>query len=171
LLRASSTPCLYSFGEIAHATNIEIDDSELLVFEGGGILDLPDGGFPYYRMEKAVPAKGIIYAQETLKQLFAKPAPPIRQMEDASAYFIHTGSKKILDRICETFAIDPMGNAVKLSYEIFDRYANLSACSVGFMIEKQMRQFPRGSEPASQNVGLLLSFGAGFTASSGFIYL
>jgi 3-oxoacyl-[acyl-carrier-protein] synthase III len=161
----------HSFGPIAHATNLEPEDKNLLTFDQGGILRLPSVGYPYYHMDKQVPARGVAYSKATIDELMSNEDSPIHHIGDASHYFIHTGSKKILDRVCEFFAIDPKSEAVQLSYDIFNRYANLSACAVGFMIEEQIKRSQSRPTLREEEVGLIISFGAGFTASSGFIYL
>ena len=74
-------------------------------------------------------------------------------------FLIHTGSRKILNGICETLGIEPEDPRVASSYRVLRDHANLSSASVGVMLADLMQS-------ASFGDGLVISFGVGFSSSS-----
>lgn len=152
------------FEAITHLTNLEPEDSELLTMNEGGIVQPDFIGFPNYFMGRKVPLKGANYSKITVNQLMQKTKHSITEPHQAGICFIHTGSKKILDHVCEALKLSPSAPQVSHSYNILNRYGNLSSCAVGFMIEEYLSQKkPLGDA----KLGLIVSFGVGFSASSG----
>lgn len=137
------------FDGFRHLTNLAPGDLELLSMNEGGLRKPAGRRFPFYRMSPGVPARGAAYAAECLRAL---------DPGEADFYCIHTGSRKILDGVRSAAGIDPEGGKSALSYRILERYANLSSCSVGFMLAELFRSGARGR-------GVVLSFGVGFSAS------
>jgi alkylresorcinol/alkylpyrone synthase len=54
---------------------------------------------------------------------------------------------------------------LRFSYEVFRDYGNMSSPSVMFVLDRILRE----AQPESGSRGLLLSFGAGFTAFAALI--
>ena len=54
---------------------------------------------------------------------------------------------------------------LRFSYEVFRNYGNMSSPSVMFVLDRICRE----GQPKSGDTGLLLSFGAGFTAFASLI--
>ncbi len=141
-----------------HLTNTDSDDVKLLSMDEGGLVKPSYTGMPKYKMSKFVKSRGASYArdvlipsQKSLKQYLGS--------DEISEEFLlcHTGSRKILDGIK---AIKSHKNSqMDLSYEILEKYGNLSGSSLPFMIANSQSQY-------SSMVGIILGFGVGFSASS-----
>jgi 3-oxoacyl-[acyl-carrier-protein] synthase-3 len=147
------------FGPIAHLTNDEPGDVDLLAM-GGGSLQPCDGGRPVYSMRPSVPNRGAHYAVTTVRRVLAHPDSPVSSLDDVSGCLIHTGSKKILDGVCAQLAIATESAKVKPSYEVLKNYGNLSSASTGFMLAA--RNQCRGPV-------VVVGFGVGFTATAGMV--
>ncbi|CUI16880.1 3-oxoacyl-ACP synthase [Candidatus Protochlamydia naegleriophila] len=159
------------FSSIAHLTNIEAFDAELLTLNEGGILQPTIPNFPHYYMNEKVPSKGAAYSKKVLASLIQNKRE-ISSPNDAQMFFIHTGSKKILDAICRTIAVDQNSDQTKWSYEILKEYGNLSSCSIGFMLSDYLESRKHTtSSLAGLLTGLIISFGVGFSASAGLVHL
>jgi predicted naringenin-chalcone synthase len=74
---------------------------------------------------------------------------------------IHTGSKKILDGVCSQLDLNPESEKVHGSYQVLERYGNLSSASTGFMLAEK----DEWSGPA-----MVVGFGVGFAASAGIMH-
>jgi predicted naringenin-chalcone synthase len=152
------------FGPIAHLTNTEKEDLNIIHMDEGGILIPTYRGYPHYIMTSKVPQRGTAYAEKCIESLFNRDNALLSSVDQADLYFIHTGSKKILNGVCDRLHIDPKSEKVSQSYSILREYGNLSSASVGFMINKCIKEKRKGK-------GLIISFGVGFSSSSGFIQL
>ncbi len=148
-----------AFGPIAHLTNDEPADVELLSMDWGGVLP-SDHSRPHYFMRPNVPHRGAHYAVTTVRKVLADPASPVARMEDLADCLIHTGSKKILDGVCTQLALAPDSAKVRTSYDILQRYGNLSSASTGFMLAEK---------GAREGASLVVGFGVGFAASAGIV--
>ncbi len=73
-------------------------------------------------------------------------------------WVIHPGGTAVLERIEKTLGISK--DVLRFSYGIFARYGNMSSPSVLFVLDDILRQ----ARPEPGQTGLLLAFGAGFTA-------
>jgi 3-oxoacyl-[acyl-carrier-protein] synthase III len=147
------------FGPIAHLTNDDAEDVNLLTMEGGGLQPCQDGR-PQYLMRPNVPHRGAHYAVTTVNRVLDDPSSPVHSLEQMADCLIHTGSRKILDGVCTQLALSPDSTKVRTSYEILQSYGNLSSASTGFMLaEKSGRRGPT----------LVVGFGVGFAASAGVI--
>lgn len=149
-------------GPFTHLTNQDRTDLELLSMNEGGVLTPTHELFPHYRMSRDVPKRGAFYAEHCVAQLLQKFSDMLAQPEDAAAFLIHTGSKKILDGVCKILGTEPNNGRVQSCYKILREYANLSACSIGFILEDSLQSKWDG-------VGLLVSFGVGFSGSAGVV--
>ena len=155
-----------AIGAVAHATNLDPVDTEILRMNDGG-MHIPGTGIPYYEMASEVPRRGAAYVSEVLSRLARKydGAGPFAEGVNPrfDFYNIHTGSKKILNGVFRMLDIDQGGEQARESLEVLDRYANTSACSVGLMLAK------RCLSPSAGTAGLVIAFGAGFSASAAVI--
>lgn len=149
-----------SFGSICHLTNEEPEDANLLVMSDGGSEHPVVDGVPQYWMRSQVPKRGAAYAAATVKDLLEQPRSPIKQPSQAKACLIHTGSRKILKGVCHKLGLSPSSPKVALSYDILQKYGNLSSASAGFMLAEG--RFTSGT-------GIMIMFGIGFSASAGIL--
>ncbi|HYE16655.1 MAG TPA: 3-oxoacyl-[acyl-carrier-protein] synthase III C-terminal domain-containing protein [Pyrinomonadaceae bacterium] len=149
------------FGPIAHLTNDDPGDVDLLAMGGGSLRPCAEGERPVYLMRPSVPNRGAHYAVETVRRVLEDPASPVSGVGDVSGCLIHTGSKKILDGVCAQLSIEPGSEKVQTSYEVLKTYGNLSSASTGFMLadRKGRREGP----------AIVVGFGVGFTASAGVV--
>lgn len=151
------------FGHIVHATNLQAEDAEILRMNEGGIqVPVPDG-FPLYVMGDEVPRRGSDYVTTLLSQIMGRYGGKLSnsQPSDIFQFFhIHTGSKKILSRIFTQLNFDRDSPQAEASFGVLSRYANTSCCSVGLMLAE------RCQAPVQDEVGLVISFGVGFSASA-----
>jgi|GEM_PF-364860 predicted naringenin-chalcone synthase len=149
-------------GSITHLTNIEKSDTDLIHMDEGGILIPAYEGYPHYIMSSEVPMRGALYTEKGVESLLNRDDALFVSVDQADLCFIHTGSKKILNGICKRLHIDPTLEKVFYSYDVLQEYGNLSSASVGFMIQKCIKEKRKGK-------GLIISFGVGFSGSNGFI--
>lgn len=161
LVGKANTDSKYTISHIVHLTNLDKEDSELLTMNEGGILIPEYSGYPIYHLNKNVPSRGIHYTAKCIDKLINQTDIDIKKL---NFYCIHTGSKKILDLACKIFNLGPTDKKVETSYKILNNYANLSPCSIGFMIADHIQNKTVGK-------GVMLSFGVGFSASAGIIEL
>jgi len=78
--------------------------------------------------------------------------------EDVAHWAVHTGGTVVLDRVAESFGIAK--TALQASYDVFSEYGNMSSPSVLFVLKRIIDTH----HPRHGDYGLILSFGAGFTA-------
>lgn len=157
------------FTKSVHQSVISPKDTELLTVNDGGVLNPLYDGFPRYRMDKRVPAKGIIYVRYLLRLIEEKFKNLNITIDDIDQYFLHTGSKKILTSIEKFLGIDnTMINKKSIySHNALSKYANLSAASVPIMLCNYFKDILLNKEQKeTPNYHLMFSFGVGFSASS-----
>jgi len=146
-----------AFGPIAHLTNDEVEDVNLLSMTARSRHPLLLGK-PQYFMRPNVPNRGAHYAVTTVKDVLANPQSAVSEMSQVDDCLIHTGSKKILDGVCSQLHLEKDSQKVQGSYEILRNYGNLSSASTGYMLaEKEEWAGPT----------IVVGFGVGFTASAG----
>jgi 3-oxoacyl-[acyl-carrier-protein] synthase-3 len=146
-----------SFGPIAHLTNEETEDVNLLTMNSNSPHEFLKGR-PQYFMRPSVPTRGAHYAVTTVKDVLRHPDSPVSNMAQVDDCLIHTGSKKILDGVCSQLHLEKDSTKVQGSYEVLKNYGNLSSASTGFMLaEKEDWNGPT----------IVVGFGVGFTASAG----
>lgn len=144
-----------TLGPVAHLTNDDPEDVNLLTMEGGSLHPCVNGR-PQYFMQSNVPRRGAHYALNTVNKILAHPQSPFSNLDEVEGCLIHTGSKKILDGVCSQLALAPDSDKVRASYDILRNYGNLSSASTGFMLTE--KNLPKG-------FGLIV----GFTASAGVV--
>ena len=146
-----------AFGPISHLTNDEPDDVNLLTMVSSSSHPFLKGR-PQYFMQPSVPSRGAHYAVTTVKKVLQHPDSPVTDLDEVDDCLIHTGSKKILDGVCSQLDLHPDSAKVLGSYQVLERYGNLSSASTGFMLAEKNEW----SGPA-----IVVGFGVGFTASAG----
>ena len=146
-----------AFGPISHLTNDQPADMNLLTMVNNSSHPFLKGR-PQYFMQPNVPTRGAHYAVKTVKDVLKHPDSPVSNLTEVDDCLIHTGSKKILDGVCSQLDLQPSSAKVHGSYQVLERYGNLSSASTGFMLAEKNEW----SGPA-----IVVGFGVGFTASAG----
>ena len=146
-----------AFGPISHLTNDHPNDMNLLTMTSNSSHPFLKGR-PQYFMQPNVPSRGAHYAITTVKNVLEHPDSPVSDLTEVDDCLIHTGSKKILDGVCSQLDLRPDSAKVHGSYQVLQRYGNLSSASTGFMLAEKNEW----SGPA-----IVVGFGVGFAASAG----
>ena len=146
-----------AFGPISHLTNDQPNDMNLLTMTSNSSHPFLKGR-PQYFMQPNVPMRGAHYAVTTVKNVLQHPDSPVSNLAQVDDCLIHTGSKKILDGVCSQLELNPASEKVHGSYQVLERYGNLSSASTGFMLAEK----DEWSGPA-----IVVGFGVGFAASAG----
>jgi 3-oxoacyl-[acyl-carrier-protein] synthase III len=146
-----------AFGPISHLTNDHPTDVNLLTMVNNSSHEFLNGR-PQYFMQPSVPNRGAHYAVTTVKNVLQHPDSPVSDLTEVDDCLIHTGSKKILDGVCSQLDLEPNSAKVNGSYQVLERFGNLSSASTGFMLAAKNEW----SGPA-----MVVGFGVGFTASAG----
>ena len=147
-----------AFGPICHLTNEKPEDVNLLVMEKGGSEDPFVDGRPKYVMKPGVPKLGAAYAANSVKAVLEHPESSISCVDQATICLIHTGSGKILNEVSAQLGLPANSPKVSASYAVLRDYGNLSSASVGFMLL---------DNNINKGTGIMVSFGVGFSASTG----
>ena len=146
-----------AFGPITHLTNDQPSDMNLLTMTSNSSHPFLNGR-PQYFMQPNVPMRGAHYAVTTIRNVLEHPDSPVTDLTQVDDCLIHTGSKKILDGICSQLDLQTDSAKVHGSYQVLERYGNLSSASTGFMLAEK----DAWSGPA-----MVVGFGVGFAASAG----
>ena len=80
-----------------------------------------------------------------------------KTIEDVDHLIFHPGGKKIVQTVEELFG--KLGKNIDITKSILRDYGNMSSATVLYVLERFMEQSPKPGE-----VGLMLSFGPGFSA-------
>ncbi len=78
-------------------------------------------------------------------------------------WVVHPGGTQVLNAVQKQIGLAP--ERLRFSYEVFRQYGNMSSPSVMFVLDRILRE----ARPKPHETGLLLSFGAGFTAFAGLV--
>lgn len=123
-----------------------------------------DREFLYYRTEQTklrnvlsarVPVLGGRHAKEVVDRLLAEQE---LTRADVHHWIIHPGGEKVLDAFERGLGLSP--EALSPSRTVLYQYGNMSSASVLFVLEEVLRS----RAPQSGELGVLSSFGAGFSA-------
>jgi 3-oxoacyl-[acyl-carrier-protein] synthase III len=146
------------FGPVAHLTNDLAEDAELgTVPDGGSDVPLVQGR-RLYTLNPAVTPRGTFYASQTVRTLLGSSDCGLSDLSEASAVLMHTGSRRILDGLCDMFGIATNSAAVASSYRVLREYGNTLGCSVPLMFnDPQLR-------PAGE--GVVVAFGLSFSCGA-----
>jgi len=79
------------------------------------------------------------------------------QIEDVNHLIFHPGGKKIVNTVEELFG--SLGKNINNTKEVLRAYGNMSSATVLYVLEKFINE-----KPNKGDIGLMLSFGPGFTA-------
>jgi alkylresorcinol/alkylpyrone synthase len=133
-------------------------------------VDFASGLYPEYRpqlqyrqeggrlrnvLSVKVPVIGAKTAREVLQRLLAKYA---LEQKDIRWWAVHAGGTAVLDQVGRDLGLD--AEALRFSLAVFHTYGNMSSPSVMFAL----RQILDHGQPQPGDRGILLSFGAGFSA-------
>ncbi|MFC9295005.1 3-oxoacyl-[acyl-carrier-protein] synthase III C-terminal domain-containing protein [Streptomyces sp. NPDC057011] len=150
-----------SFGPVKNLTNDLPEDTELGTVPDGG-SDIPvvqaAHGRRLYTLSPEVTPRGSHYAKQTIGAVLDDDSCTLSDPTQASVFFMHTGSTRILDSLCEGFLLDRNSPAVAASYNVLRDYANTLGCSVPLMVAEPVRR------PGGQ--GLVSAFGLSFSAGA-----
>ncbi len=138
-----------------HLTNINPRDTELLHMDEGGSCIPAHKGFPHYLLSKDVPDTGVCYSKQLLQAMMDSD----KFNDEVNLYLVHTGSKKILDKVRENLGLKDDFDKISTSYFILKNFGNLSSCSIGFMLDRAINVNHLHGDV------LIVSFGVGFSAS------
>ena len=153
------------FGDGAAAVILSSHENE----EGPEILD--DAMYHFYDAEKMMGFKlrntGLQMildksVQETIASHFPKIIHPFLErnglkIEDVDHLVFHPGGKKIVQTVEELFG--SLGKNIDDTKEVLRLYGNMSSATVLYVLERFMdKKLPKG------DIGLMLSFGPGFSA-------
>ncbi len=145
---------------------------------GKGLFEFADfasGIFPQYReqlryrteqgklrnvLTRRVPVIGARAAAEVVGRLLKRNS---LQIKDINFWAVHPGGTEVLKQIGEKLGIS--ADALQFSYEIFRNFGNMSSPSVMFVLKAILDK----ASPKAGQKGLVLSFGAGFSAYAALI--
>ncbi len=111
-------------------------------------------------LTRNVPVIGARAVAQVVRRLLDRHSLP----QDAIDWWIvHPGGTQVLNAVQKQIGLPP--EKLRFSYEVFRNYGNMSSPSVMFVLDRILRE----AQPKSGETGLLLSFGAGFTAFASLI--
>ena len=113
------------------------------------------GGRLRNHLDSRVPVIGARLAGETLARLLARHG---LQQSDITRWAVHAGGTAVLEQVGR--ALNIPAPALAPSLEVFHACGNMSSPSVLFAFQRVLEQ----ERPAAGERGVLLSFGAGFSA-------
>jgi len=147
-----------TFGPVVHLTNERPEDTELGTVPDGG-SDLPIvQGRRLYTLSADVTPRGAFYTSQTVQALLARDDCRLAKAGEATALLLHTGSHRILDKLCETFGVLSDGPQMASSYAVLRNYGNTIGCSVPLMLAEDVER------PAGE--ALLVAFGLSFSCGA-----
>jgi predicted naringenin-chalcone synthase len=139
----------------------------------GGLAQMVDfeaGLFPRYRedlryqtkggrlrnlLSRRVPVIGARTATEVASRLLDRHG---LTRNDIAWWAVHPGGTVVLTQVAKKLELD--GEALRFSYNVFENYGNMSSPSVLFVL----REILDSGRPQPGQKGMLLAFGAGFSA-------
>jgi predicted naringenin-chalcone synthase len=134
------------------------------------LVDFESGVFPKYReylryktlggrlrnvLHKAVPVIAARAVAEISRRLLDRRG---MSQADIDWWIVHPGGSSVLDRVAR--ALDLRADQLRFSHEVFAQFGNMSSPSVMFVLDRVLRE----GHPRPGQKGLMISFGAGFTA-------
>lgn len=153
------------FGDSAAAGVLGVDGAAAARFEGFASVLAPEhrealryrqeGGRLRNHLTLRVPAIGARLGAEALDRLLASSG---RKRSDIRWWAVHAGGTAVLDEVGERLGLSD--DDLRFSQAVFRDYANMSSPAVLFGLENILRD----GRPAAGDLGVLLAFGAGFSA-------
>ncbi len=159
--------CIFGDGAAAAVLDQETDNGRGFIarFRGFSSVLAPEyretlryqqqGGRLRNHLSIRVPFIGAKVGEEALDQLLTTRKLSKR---DIRWWAVHAGGTTVLDEIGKRIGLDP--DALRFSREVFVHYGNMSSPTVLFSLERVLRD----GRPAQGDWGVLLAFGAGFSA-------
>ena len=105
-------------------------------------------------LDKTVPEKIAEHFPKIIHPFLAQNQLTI---EDVDHLIFHPGGKKIVATIEELFGV--LGKNIDYTKAVLKEYGNMSSATVMYVLEKFMKDNPKKGD-----IGMMLSFGPGFTA-------
>ncbi len=102
-----------------------------------------------------VPVIGANLAARALSRLLQEQAV---EQSDIRWWAVHAGGTAVLDQVGKTLGLE--ASDLQYSRAVFENYGNMSSPSVLFALDKILHE----GKPAGGDLGVLLAFGAGFSA-------
>ena len=139
------------------------------------VIDFESGLFPQYREElryrtdggllrnhltRRVPVIGAQTATEVASRLLNRHG---LSRHDIDWWAVHPGGTVVLEQVAKKLELDD--DAMHFSYHIFENYGNMSSPSVLFVL----REILDHASPKPGQKGMLVAFGAGFSAFAALI--
>ena len=158
------------FGDGASAAVLTADCDTKTNVDEITFIDFESGLYPKYRPDlqyrtedhrlrnvlgKRVPVIGARTVAEVTQRLLERNGLTQKQI---SRWAVHPGGTSVLDGVQRAFNFE--NNELLHSYNIFKHYGNMSSPSVMFVLEQIIEK----DRPEPGQYGLLLAFGAGFSA-------
>jgi 3-oxoacyl-[acyl-carrier-protein] synthase-3 len=148
-----------TFGPVVGLTNERPEDTELgTVPDGGSDVPVVLGQRRLYTLSPEVARRGVHYASQTVRTLLAKHETSLMTPDQASVLLMHTGSKRILNGLCDEFEVPRDSAKVASSYRVLRRYGNTIGCSIPLMLAEKVHR-PEGE-------GIVMAFGISFSCGS-----
>lgn len=134
------------------------------------LLDFESGLFPEYRanlqyrtekhrlrnvLTREVPVIGARTIEQVAQRLLARHG---LGLADIPWWMVHAGGTQVLDAVSKRLPVPK--DKLRRSYEVFREYGNMSSPTALFVLDRLMKQ----DKPRRGDRGLILTFGAGFTA-------
>jgi predicted naringenin-chalcone synthase len=106
-------------------------------------------------LARSVPVIGAKAVAQVVRRLLSR-----RDMitDDIDWWAVHPGGTQVLKAVEKQLGLTP--ERLRFSYETFRHYGNMSSPTVLFVLDQILRE----AQPRPGDTGLLLAFGAGFTA-------
>lgn len=164
--------CIFGDGAAAAVLDLVQDDHQ------GGlarVIDFATGLFPQYREElryrtdggrlrnhltKRVPVIGAQTATDVASRLLNRHG---LSRNDIDWWAVHPGGTVVLDQVARKLELDD--EAMRFSHHVFENYGNMSSPSVLFVL----REILDHGSPKPGHKGMLVAFGAGFSAFAALI--
>jgi alkylresorcinol/alkylpyrone synthase len=134
------------------------------------LLDFQSGVFPRYRdnlryrweegrlrnvLSPDVPGIGASAARDVIDRLLARLG---MRRDDIHHWIVHPGGTEVLEHLQRRLGL--RREQLQFSYDVFERYGNMSSPSVLFVL----RQLLETAQTRPDQLGMLVAFGAGFSA-------
>ncbi|PKO17031.1 3-oxoacyl-ACP synthase [candidate division BRC1 bacterium HGW-BRC1-1] len=114
------------------------------------------GGLLRNHLTRRVPVLGATSAKEIAQRLLARNG---LQQSDIKWWAVHPGGTQVLDQVGRHLGLSR--EALRFSYDVFENYGNMSSPSVLFVLRAMLDS---SAPPRHGERGMLLTFGAGFSA-------
>ncbi|MFQ5759056.1 MAG: 3-oxoacyl-[acyl-carrier-protein] synthase III C-terminal domain-containing protein, partial [Candidatus Bathyarchaeia archaeon] len=146
-----------SVGKIVNITNLRMRDY-LAGYARLVALDEPFKFGFHSHLDRDLPKLGVQYTSMAFERLLGKKAGT--KIGAIEKWAIHTGSKRILDKMSEHYHIPD--EKLEESYRVLTEYGNLAGASLPFILEKIISE----NKFSKNDLISMLDFGWGFSASA-----